>query len=241
MATGHVGWRYTAGTPVIHQPAATDEDVYLTSEQNGMARINRASGDGVWRVPRGRDILTANPDADRFLAANPKFVYALDRSGRLLILDRKRGITLSTYDVRQFPFPVSNEVTDRLYLAAHDGLLVCLHDRAYPTPFRQRRTEEAVSEPVKRKLAQAISDGGGRTLSIRDVLNDWAKRYGLTFKIAEQAFAQAGGEPFGTRQVTFPRVDNRPLGEVLQQLLTQAGSTYQIVGDTILIVPAGKK
>jgi hypothetical protein len=237
LVGGQVTWRHTAGTPVIHQPAVTDQDVYVTSQQNGMARLDRASGDALWRVPRGREVLTSNPDADRFLTANPKFVYAFDRSGRLLILDRKRGVRLSWYDVREFPFPVTNVVTDRLYLAAHDGLLLCLHDRGFPTPHRQRRTEESVSDVIKQKLAQAITDGGGRVMSVGDLLADFRKRYNLTFKVADQAFKQAGGESILTRQVTFPRVDNRPLSEVLQQMLSQANSAYQVVGDTILIVP----
>ena len=68
------------------------------------------------------------------LAVNPKYVYAMDGVGRLMVIDREDGRVWSRYDFRDFPVPVINELTDRIYLAAHDGLIICLHDRAYATP-----------------------------------------------------------------------------------------------------------
>ena len=44
--------------------------------------------------------------------------------------------------MRDFVYPVPNEITDRLYLAAHNGLIVCLHDRDYATPLRHRKIAE---------------------------------------------------------------------------------------------------
>ena len=38
--------------------------------------------------------------------------------------------------------PVSNELTDRIYLASNDGLLLCLHDRDYAKPVRVKNVQE---------------------------------------------------------------------------------------------------
>jgi outer membrane protein assembly factor BamB len=132
MYQGKTLWRATTSATVFQKPDVNDEDVYVAGERVGLSRINRLTGEVVWR----------SPSADRFLAANPKFVYASDRSDRLLILDRARGIPLAVYDTRDFVVPVSNEWTDRLFLAANDGSLLCLHDRAYPKPLRMKTTEE---------------------------------------------------------------------------------------------------
>lgn len=129
---GKLSWRFTAGAVILRKPEVTDADVYLSPAGRGLVRVDRLTGEAVWR----------NPNADRFLAANPRFVYATDRSNRLLVLDRARGTQLAVYDARDFVVPVSNELTDRLFLAANNGLLVCLHDRAYATPLRNK-TEEA--------------------------------------------------------------------------------------------------
>src|SRR5262249_55489123 len=158
----------------------------------GLARVDRSTGEAVWKVPHGGRIFNSNPVADRFLAANPKFVYAMDPRGRLLVLDRRLGTTLSAYDVRDFVFPVTNEENDRIYLAASDGLLVCLHDRDYPTPFDQRSQEASVSEAFKKILAQPVTVTEPREVPLRDLLNDYKARYKLTFEIAERAFTEAG-------------------------------------------------
>lgn len=130
-------WRFVAGAPFLQQPVATDTDLFIVVEGSGLHRIDRESGRVVWPAPNAR-----GPDVARFLAANDKLVYARDRSGRLLVLDRARGTLLSTYDLREYAVPFTNDLTDRLYLAANDGLVICLHDHSYPSPLRYRKPPE---------------------------------------------------------------------------------------------------
>jgi outer membrane protein assembly factor BamB len=133
IVTGRVLWRFLGNSPVQQKPAVNDEDVYLHPERSGLYRLDRASGQVLWR----------NPGAERFLAATKTLVYATDRAGRLLVLDRARGTQLGSSDGgRNFVFPIANEATDRLFLASHDGLLVCLHDRNSPTPVLMKTPEE---------------------------------------------------------------------------------------------------
>src|SRR5207244_4510419 len=56
IPSGRVEWRYAAGSPVMRTPYATADDVYVTSERGGLARVDRRTGDPVWRVPRGRQV-----------------------------------------------------------------------------------------------------------------------------------------------------------------------------------------
>jgi outer membrane protein assembly factor BamB len=139
LFSGRLLWRYTTSTPVYERPKITDADVYLSPAGSGLYRLARDSGGLVWR----------NPTAQHFLAANPKFVYATDRSGRLVVLDQRHGTLLSGYDTHDYTVSVGNDLTDRVYLAANDGLVVCLHDRAYPTPVSVRRTAAAPAAPFR--------------------------------------------------------------------------------------------
>src|SRR4029077_3624759 len=52
----------------------------------------------------------------------------------------------------------TNDFTDRIYLAAHNGLIVCLHDRLQPTPLMNRQFDDK-----REGLPQAKPDqkGGG--------------------------------------------------------------------------------
>jgi outer membrane protein assembly factor BamB len=125
ITSGRLLWRYTSGGIPSQPLAVLDESVYVATDRAGLSRLRRSDGVEEWH----------NQDAARFLSSNMKFVYAVDPQGRLLVIDRERGTTLSTYDgTRDFVFPVRNQWTDRLYLAANDGTIICLHDRSNDTP-----------------------------------------------------------------------------------------------------------
>jgi hypothetical protein len=233
LRTGRVHWRFTGGEGADHRPAALPEDVYVSSGVNGLARVDRATGAAMWRVPRGNRVLEANPDADRFLAANPKFVYAADRSGRFLVLDRRLGRRLSGWDDMGFVFPVTNDATDRVYLASNDGLLVCLHDREYAAPLRYRG-DEGIPTLVRLTLARPVSDPGGREVPLSDFLASLRLKFDLKIEINEAAFRN----PIGPIPVKIPEVQNRPLSEWLDRILASVGAAYQINEDVLQVVPA---
>jgi outer membrane protein assembly factor BamB len=140
IKAGRILWRFTSGAPILQQPAVTDKDVFVVSDRRGLFRVNRSDGKVVWR----------NTTAQRFLAANPKFVYAADRIGRLLVLDYARGTQLGTLPTRDFVVPVRNELNDRIYLAAHNGLLVCLHDHNLKVPAINKTIVEKKVEGFKK-------------------------------------------------------------------------------------------
>jgi outer membrane protein assembly factor BamB len=145
IVNGGLDWRFTTGTPITYRPAVTDDDVYITTS-GGLRRLDRRTGQAIWH----------NRAADRFVAANPKVVYATDRSGHLLLLDRARGTQVGAYDAREFVVPVANDLTDRVYLAAHDGLLVCLHDRDHAKPHVNKKWD--LSKPGDKKRGDRMKE-----------------------------------------------------------------------------------
>jgi outer membrane protein assembly factor BamB len=154
MASGKVTWHYVSGTPILRKPEVNYEDVYIAPKRPNLARVNRETGERIW----------TNQKADRFLAANKKFVYAADPNGRLLILDKKYGTILRTFDARDFVVPVSNELTDRIYLAANNGLLVCLYDKEYSEPdpmkYVKKKPDAAPPKPKFSRPAEAPKEKG---------------------------------------------------------------------------------
>jgi outer membrane protein assembly factor BamB len=240
---GQLLWRAVIGVPINRQPAVTNEDIYVVSERQGMMRLDRASGQPMWRLPTRDGLTSFNAAANYFLAANPKYVYALDASGRFLVLDRRRGITLSGFDSRDFVFPISNDVTDRIYLAANNGLIICLHDREYPKAIRHRQREEEAENPLKLRLDERITDEiGTKEIPLAEMLDRWSKRHPpLRFRIEETAFRDAGRDSPAQTNVKTPPVKDKRLGDVLKDMLAAIQCTYEIVGDVILILPAPAK
>ena len=241
MTTGKLRWRHTAGTPITRSPATTRKDVYVTSDREGLARIDRESGDAMWRIPSGRSFVTANPQADRFLAANDRFVYATDASGRLLVLDHKRGIRLSGLDTRCYRVPVINEVTDRLYLAANDGLIVCLHDRDQVAPIRHQKALEDANSPVLKLLETKIEEPIGKEVTLREALIDLRTRYKIKITLAVPRFLEAKLEDPSEKKIAPPRTDKKTLRDHLERMLKPLGMAIEVEGQVVLIVPVIKK
>jgi len=238
-AGGRLRWRYTGGVPISRPPAATEEDVYIVNARQGMTRLDRATGLPKWRIPTRGKLAESNSAANFFLAANPKYVYALDASGRFLVLDRRRGVTLSGFDSRDFVFPISNDITDRIYLAANNGLIVCLHDRSYTKPIRHRQREEEAEDPIRLQLDKKISDEGTPEMPLRDMLVTWERRFPpLRFRIENGAFADAERDSPAGERVKMPQVKDKSLGEVLKDMLAAIKCTYEIIGDSVVILPA---
>lgn len=237
---GRLQWRYTVGVPISRTPVALERDVFIVAEKQGMTMLDRPTGAPKWRIPqRGGTLAESNAAANYFLAANPKYVYAFDASGHFLVLDRRRGVTLSGFDTRDFVYPISNDVTDRVYLAANNGLIVCLHDREYPRPFRHRLREEELEDPVRIRLSEIVSLPASPRMALRDMLMSWSQRFPpLRFRIEERLFRDAGRESPAGEDVKLPDVKDKPLGTVIQNVLATINCKYELAGDMLLILPA---
>lgn len=131
MGSQRLMWRFLASAPIRFQPGVTDRDVFVSADRKGLYRVDRDTGRAAW----------VNPQADRFLSTNQRFVYALDRTGLFMILDYARGTTLAHYDLRDWTLPVPNDLTDRCYLANHDGQILCLRHRTDVAPLRNKTIE----------------------------------------------------------------------------------------------------
>jgi len=130
--------KFTAGGPVEQKPLLVDDSLYVVGARWGLMRLKKTTLEPMWSqtLPDGRTQALPNPAVTRVFAANSKYVYAVNRTGALLVLDARRGTTLSTFDAVAFNVPTVNDRNDRLLLASPNGLLICLHDRNIVTPQR---------------------------------------------------------------------------------------------------------
>jgi outer membrane protein assembly factor BamB len=237
MTRGKLTWRYTAGSPVSRSPAVLENEVFVTSEREGMVKLDRATGDTLWRIPHRGELLANNPDADQFLAASSRFVYALDSADRLVILDRRRGVTLATLDKRDFRYPIVNQVTDRLYLAANDGTIVCLHDRLQPTALRHRKKLEDAAAAIHKILDFEVEERPRPVVTLEEMLNILKDNYGVRYKFARAELEAAALADIGSREINFRGIDRRPLRNAYNAILKQVGAGFRIEENTLLVVP----
>jgi PQQ-like domain len=138
---GRLNWRYLSGSPISRKPEATDQDVFVSPDRMGLVCLNVDTGRERW----------INKGLDRFLGTNFKFVYAADRHGQLHILDHARGTEMAKYDMSGFNVPITNDLTDRLYFASHDGQIICLHHKDNRQPLRTKQVPDYPDTTRKKK------------------------------------------------------------------------------------------
>jgi len=133
----NITWQANIGGIMNRTPVVTEDAIFAAGDNSGIARIDRKTGSVNWRTDAA---------ADRVVGVNQDFVYVQDRQGKLHVFDAKRvsgnkpghSVSLSSIDMSGFNVPIANTVSDRLFFAADNGLIVCLRDASpkYAAPVR---------------------------------------------------------------------------------------------------------
>ncbi len=131
--TGLERWRFPVGEAINDQPLAVEDSVYVVPELGGIYRIDIESGLQTWWAP----------EAQRCLAISADRVYAVDRLGRLLILNKATGGQVARAPTGRWMFSVENDQSDRIYLGTPQGVLICLREQAQPQPLRYNQPVDA--------------------------------------------------------------------------------------------------
>lgn len=127
-------WRVATGYPIISKPVAVDDVVFVASEQPALHAVQAQNGRRLW----------STDGATQFAALGAKQVYAMDRLGGLLILDKDSGGVVGRLAVGERSKALVNDQSDRIFLVNDAGLVQCLRERGSkePTFYRQRMEDE---------------------------------------------------------------------------------------------------
>lgn len=152
LRSGRLQWRHVSGAAIQEKPEVNDRDVYISPDRLGLRRLDRLNGREVW----------TSRETTRFLAANDKFVYALDQNGKFFVLDQRRGTTLAKLDLSDWKIAIANEWTDRIYLAANDGQVLCLRHRELTKAMMMKALEaerpREEKKPIEEKKKEEKKD-----------------------------------------------------------------------------------
>ncbi len=129
--SGQIRWEFVAGLPIRQAPRLIGGEIFLTPDGGGMFCLTAGLGIQRWWQPR----------ITRFLAATSRNVYGSDELNNVAILSREDGSLLGNLPLRRFTHRLSNDRTDRLFLATDSGLVVCLHEKGLDYPLYHKYPE----------------------------------------------------------------------------------------------------
>jgi outer membrane protein assembly factor BamB len=152
-------WRTAVGGIGNRTPFVSDKYVYAQGDHSGIVCLDRAKGDIQWR---------SDDTADRIIAMNNEFLYVRDQEGKFLVFDakratdpdRKRTSALAGIDLSEFNVHVVNRASDRIFLAADNGLIVCMRDMnpKYARPVRT--SPEPIINVAPKEGVTTVGKGG---------------------------------------------------------------------------------
>lgn len=162
---GAVQWEFVSGLPVTQSPRVIGEQVFLVPTRGGMFALGATTGRSLWKQPR----LT------QFVAASQDTIYASDRVGNLVLVDRGDGSIRGTLPLRHFKHRYENDHTDRIYVATQSGMVMALRERDQKFPIFHKYPER---QPLLPEFADpeadpeaAAPDAGGVDVPSLDDLN----------------------------------------------------------------------
>lgn len=157
LRNGRTGWQYTAGMVIQKAPVLIGDEVFLLPVRGGMIKLSAETGKQIWIRPRIED----------FLSATTRHIYTTDRSNNLVLLSRATGEPEGSFSLDRFTKHLTNERSDRIFIATEGGFVCCLHEtgRDFPRfhryPDRQPLLPDfAPDEPASEPAADSEMPAG---------------------------------------------------------------------------------
>lgn len=122
---GKIEWEFTTANRVVDKPIVVGDQLFIMPATGGIYCLSAETGVQKWWQPRG----------SKFIAASRSKIYLKGRNSTLAVLDRKTGEYLGGTYFQPYNIVYSNPLTDRIFVAANTGLIVCIRelDAEFPT------------------------------------------------------------------------------------------------------------
>jgi putative pyrroloquinoline-quinone binding quinoprotein len=137
--SGHVRWRYFAGTPLETSPTVTSTSVYLYIPGRGLAAIPKSQPitlDSQQTKYLGEEPIHNEkwiaPDAVAYVAEDDQYVYVQSTSNSLLALDKQTGQVVFSSRRHDLAFFATNLKDSTIYAATTTGEILAI--KADTTP-----------------------------------------------------------------------------------------------------------
>ncbi len=128
---GSVQWEFVSGLPVANSPRVVGDQVFLVPTRGGIYALDTVSGRSLWWEPK----------LIEYVAASPTTLYATDRVGNLVLVDRADGSIRGALPLRSFGKRYENDHTDRIYVATNSGVVLALREKGQEFPIFHKYPE----------------------------------------------------------------------------------------------------
>lgn len=117
-ATGRLMWSmpFFAGQKILQSPTVGRRLVYLNAGRNGFYGISKDSGQEVWNVPDGHQLLCESQDR----------AYVLAQPGLIVVMNNTTGRPMFSVNAAAVRLGAVNRMDPQIYLADEQGRMACV-------------------------------------------------------------------------------------------------------------------
>jgi len=116
VLNGKFVWKYQTAAVLDDAPRVTRDVVYQRVRNEGLAAISKDTGQLLWELAEGVDLLAE--------AAGK--AYVITKAGTLVVMDNKKAKQLYSVNFAGVSKYVANVVDSKIYIAEEDGRIACL-------------------------------------------------------------------------------------------------------------------
>lgn len=109
-------WKYQAEAILDRAPQVTAKVVYQYASGRGISAIDKRSGQALWFLPEGVDLLAEAADK----------AYILTKHKTLVVMDNIAGKKLYSVNFAPVAYHAANPLDAKIYVAGADGRVACL-------------------------------------------------------------------------------------------------------------------
>lgn len=160
--SGDIRWKFMTGSPVTEKIVSHENFCYIVTAEEILYCVNMVDGNEVWK----------DNDITKVLSISEKTLYAINSRGFLIAIDKKNGKKITSLTLPRYTFHMSNDESDRIYLATEDGLIQCLRETNRTVPFVRIKTTAQKADELYESIAQAqgvekkVLPGDGRKIEV---------------------------------------------------------------------------
>lgn len=129
--TGQVKWEFIAGLPIRTSPEVVRGNLYVHPDRGGLYCLDAIDGTQKWWQPR----------LQTFVAVANDIVFARDDNKDIMMVSAADGRTVGRLPGGRYTRHVSNDRTDRVYLATETGRVAAIRFRGRAFPVYHKHPE----------------------------------------------------------------------------------------------------
>lgn len=145
---GTVSWQVSTGFGIAEKPIVLGNFLFVINANRELYKIDLKTGLAAqgWQKPI--------ENVERYLGASKGNLYVLDRFNNLKVMSQDSGAVLSSVMFGDIDKVLTNDQTDRIYVATKRGVIQCVREKSQNRPYYH----DGSNESMESKAAQKFND-----------------------------------------------------------------------------------